>query len=109
MRKGELLGTLVELGAARVCEERRTEVEFTVSTTGGVNGGSVCGRVRGGEVSSFIGARALWRGSRESSPSGLRHGTRAVRAARAATANSQPGAALRAYGGDVVGWPARRA
>jgi hypothetical protein len=104
MRKGELLGTLVELGAARVCEERRPEVEFTVSTTGGVNGGSVCGRVRGGEVSSFIGARALWRGSRESSPSGLRHGTRAV---RAATANSQSGAALRAYGGDAVGWPAQ--
>jgi hypothetical protein len=64
------------------------------------------GKARGGEVSSFIGACALWRGSRESSPSGLRQGTRAV---RAATANSQPGAALRAYSGDAVGWPARRA
>jgi hypothetical protein len=96
----------VELGVARVCEERRPEVEFAVSTTGCVNGDSVCDRARGGEVSSFIGARALWRGSRELSPSGLRHATRAV---RAATANSQPGAALRAYGGDAVGWPARRA
>jgi hypothetical protein len=45
-------------------------------------------------------------GSRESSPSGLRHGARAV---RAATTNSQPGAALREYGDDAVGWPARRA
>jgi hypothetical protein len=63
-------------------------------------------RASGGEVSSFIGARALWRGSWESSPSGLQHGARAV---RVATANSQPGAALRAYGDDVVGWPARRA
>jgi hypothetical protein len=96
----------VELGAARVCEERKPEVEFTVGTTGGGNGGSACGKARGGEVSSFIGARALWRGSRESSHSGLRHGARAV---RAVTANSQPGAALRAYGGDAVGWPAQRA
>jgi hypothetical protein len=64
------------------------------------------GKAHSGEVSSFIGAHALWRGSRVSSPSGLRHGTRAV---RTAMANSQPGAALRAYGGDAVGWPARRA
>jgi hypothetical protein len=64
------------------------------------------GKARGGEVSSFIGAHAWWRGSRESSPSGLRHGARPV---RAATTYSQPGAVLRAYGGDAVGWPARRA
>jgi hypothetical protein len=64
MRKGELLGTLVELVEARVCEERQPELEFTVSTTGGGNGGSACGKARSGEVSSFIGARALWRGSR---------------------------------------------
>jgi hypothetical protein len=94
----------VELGAARVCEERQSEVEFNVSTAGGGNGGSVCGKAHGGEVTSFIGARALWRGSRESSHSGLRHGARAV---RAATTNSQPEAALRAYGGDAVGWPVR--
>jgi hypothetical protein len=43
------------------------------------------GKARGGEVSSFKGARALWRGSRELSPRGLRHGARAV---RVATANS---------------------
>jgi hypothetical protein len=53
----------VELGEARVCEERQVDVEFTVSTTGGGNGGSACGKARGSEVSSFIGARALWRGS----------------------------------------------
>jgi hypothetical protein len=76
--QGRATRTLVELEAAHVCEERQSEVEFTVSATGGGNGGSVCGKARGGEVSSFIGARALWRGSRESSPSGLRHGTRAV-------------------------------
>jgi hypothetical protein len=52
-RKGELLGTLVELEAARVCEERQPEVEFTVSATSGGNGGSVCGKARGGEVSSL--------------------------------------------------------
>jgi hypothetical protein len=81
-------------------------VEFTGSTTGGGNGGSACGKARGGEVSSFIGAHALWRGSRESLHSGLRHGARAV---QAATANSRPGAARRAYDGDSVGFPARPA
>jgi hypothetical protein len=81
--KGEATGILVELGAARVCEERQPEVEFTVSTNGGGNGGSVCGKARGGEVSSFIGTRVLWRGSRKSSHSGLQHGARAVRAATA--------------------------
>jgi hypothetical protein len=60
-------------------------VEFTVSTTGGGNGGSVCGQARGGEVSS--GVIAQW---------------------VAAWANSQPGAALRAYGCDAVGWLAQR-
>jgi hypothetical protein len=92
----------VELGAARVCEERQPEVEFTVSTTGGGNGGSVCGKARSGEVSSFIGACALWRGSRESSHSGLRHGQGGGTAV-----NSRPGAARRAYGGVAVGWPAQ--
>jgi hypothetical protein len=48
----------------------------------------------------------LVEGVMESLHSGLRHGARAV---RAAMANSQPGPALRAYGGDAVGWPARRA
>jgi hypothetical protein len=82
MRKGELLGTLVELGAARVCEERQPEVEFTVSTTGGGNGGSVCGQARGGEVSS--GVIAQW---------------------VAAWANSQPGRrCARTAATPLVGW-----
>jgi hypothetical protein len=100
--QGRATGTLVELGATRVCEERQPEVEFIVSTTGGGNGGSVCGRARGGEVSSFIGARALWRGSRESSDSGLRHGQ-----GGGAAANSCPGAVRHAYGDVAVGWPSR--
>jgi hypothetical protein len=92
----------VELGAACVCEERQPEVEFTVSTTGGGNGGSVCGKARGGEVSSFIGTRALWRGSRESSHIRLRHGQ-----GGGVAGNSRPGAARRAYGSVGVGWPAQ--
>jgi hypothetical protein len=73
-----------------------------VSTNGGGNGGSVCGKARGGEVSSFIGARVLWRGSRKSSHSGLRHGARAV---RAATANSGLWAVRRANGQGRCGRP----
>jgi hypothetical protein len=33
-RAWELQGILVEIGAARVCGEKRPEVEFTVSTDG---------------------------------------------------------------------------
>jgi hypothetical protein len=52
------------------CEEMQSEVDFTGSTSGGDNGGSVWGKARVGEVSSFIGARALWRGHGSRRPAG---------------------------------------
>jgi hypothetical protein len=52
------------------CEEMQSEVEFTGSTSGGGNGGSVWGKARGGEVNSFIGVRALWRGHGSRRPAG---------------------------------------
>jgi hypothetical protein len=39
-RKGELPGTLVQLGAARVCEEKKTEVEFAAVASMAAGGGS---------------------------------------------------------------------
>jgi hypothetical protein len=91
----------VELGAARVCGERRPEVEFTVVASMADGGGS---------------------GSREWRPAGfyrqacLGEGVTSITARWAAAwarrwrgeaANSRPGAARRAYGGDVVSWRRR--
>jgi hypothetical protein len=51
-RASELYGVLVEVGAARVCGEKRPEVEFTVSTDGRQwrLGGAVFPRVKDGEA-----------------------------------------------------------